>query len=315
MKPSLLITGASGFVGSYLCKQLGERGWPLHLAMRQLSAKPGVKTAEIFVHGDLGEPINWRPALREGGVIIHTAGLAHAHYAADAYQKVNVQATLTLARQAVDAGIKRFIFLSSIKVNGDVSAPGCPFTPGDKPQPADAYAESKLEAEENLQRLAQSSGLELVILRPCLIYGPGVKGNFLQLLKLVNRGWPLPLASIHNQRSYLALDNLVDFVELCISHPGAINQVYLVSDGEDLSTPDLIRRMAAALHRPVRLVPFSPRLLSVVAGILGQGEKYSRLSQSLQVDISKTKKDLGWSPRVNLDEGLQQLVKAFAVQK
>jgi nucleoside-diphosphate-sugar epimerase len=312
VKPPVLITGANGFVGSRLCGTLAEKGWPLQMAMRQTARQPQPKpNAQVFVHHDLAQPLDWSPVLREGGVVVHTAGLAHAHFAPEDYQRVNVDATLSLACQAADAGIKRFIFLSSIKVNGDSSIPDHPFTPEDNPYPSDAYARSKLEAEEKLQRLAQSSGFELVIVRPCLIYGPGVKGNFLQLLKLIQRGWPLPLASIRNSRSYLALDNLVDFIELCITHPAAGNQVYLLSDGEDVSTPELIRRMARALQRPARLFACPPRLLEFVASLLGQGEKFVRLSQSLQVDIAKARQSLDWSPRLGLDQGLEQLAKNF----
>jgi nucleoside-diphosphate-sugar epimerase len=227
------------------------------------------------------------------------------------FRKVNVEGTLNLARQAAAAGVKRFIFISSIKVNGEATLPGKSFSAEDVPVPVDAYGVSKLEAEQGLYELAESTGMEVVIIRPVLVYGPGVKANFLSMMRWLSRGIPLPLGAIHNRRSLVALGNLISLIVLCIDHPRAANQTFLVSDGEDVSTTDLLRKLACALGKPARLLPVPGWLLQGIAALLGRRSLSQRLFGSLQVDISKNQALLGWTPPVGLDQGLRLTAHHF----
>ena len=254
---------------------------------------------------------DWVKHLTSINVIIHLA--AKLHFTKDvhsdslsSYRETNVNGTLNLARQAVVAGVRRFIFVSSIKVNGEQTLPGKPFTADDLPAPEDAYGISKFEAEQGLMALAKETGMEVVIIRPPLVYGPGVKGNFASMMKLVKSGIPLPLGAIHNQRSLVAIDNLVNLIVTCIDHPVAANQVFLVSDGEDLSTSDLLRRLAKAAGVSSRLIPVPARWLEMGLNMWGKRLIAQRLLGSLQVDISKTRELLGWVPPVSVDEGLKR---------
>ena len=223
------------------------------------------------------------------------------------FRRVNVGGTLNLARQAASCGVRRFIFVSSVKVNGESTEAGHLFTAQQSPAPLDPYGISKMEAEDGLRRLAQETGMEVVIVRPPLVYGPGVKANFAALMRAVQRGLPLPLGAVtHNRRSLVALDNLVDLLITCIDHPAAANQTFLVSDGEDLSTTDLLRRMARAMNAPARLLPVPPALLKLGAELIGKGDIAQRLLGSLQVDITHTRETLGWTPPISVDEGLRR---------
>lgn len=250
--------------------------------------------------------------MRGCDVVLHLAGRAHVMHeeALDPlgrFREVNTAGTLNLARQAAAAGVRRFVFASSIKVNGEETAPNRPFRHDDAPRPADPYGVSKREAEDGLRALAATTGMEVVIVRPPLVYGPGVKANFLSLMRAVQRGLPLPLASVTgNRRSLVALDNLADLLITCVSHPAAAGQTFLVSDGEDLSTADLLRRMGRALHRPARLLPCPPPLLQMGATMLGKSAIGHRLLGNLQVDISHTRATLGWTPPITVDEGLRR---------
>jgi nucleoside-diphosphate-sugar epimerase len=223
-----------------------------------------------------------------------------------AFRAVNVDSTLNLARQAATAGVKRFVFISSVKVNGESTQPGRAFTDADAPNPQDAYGQSKHEAEQGLRQFRADTDMEVVIIRPPLVYGPGVKANFAALMRAVQRGWPLPLGMVHNQRSLVALDNLVDFIVTCITHPKAANQTFLVSDGQDLSTTELVRGMAQAAAVPVRLVPVPVWVLQMGALLLGKGDVVQRLCGNLQVDISKARSLLGWVPPASVEEGLRR---------
>jgi nucleoside-diphosphate-sugar epimerase len=226
------------------------------------------------------------------------------------YRRVNVQGTLNLARQAAAVGVRRFVFISSIKVNGEESLPGHPFTAHDVPAPEDAYGISKVEAEIELRRVAEETGMEVTIIRPPLIYGPGVKGNFASLISWVRRGLPLPLRGVtHNRRSLVCLDNLVDLILVCIEHPKAANQTFLISDGEDMSTTELLRKIGKALGRPARLIWVPAGLISLMAGLVGKKVISQRLLCSLQVDIRKTCELLNWKPPVAVDEGLRRAVE------
>lgn len=306
---NLLLTGATGFLGSQLATALhSEQDVNMTAAVRRPVETPDINVVEI---SDISASTDWSAALPCQEVVIHAA--ARAHIMKDEvddplteYRRVNVEGTLNLAKQAASAGVKRFIYISSIKVNGEKTLQGKPFTADDKPQPEDAYGISKLEAEQGLQQLAAETGLEVVIIRPPLVYGPSVKGNFSSMIKLVKKGLPLPLGSVHNQRSLVGRDNLVDLIITCIDHPAASNQVFLAGDGEDLSTTELLRCVAKAAGKPSRLIPVPAALLKLAAIVLGKKAVADRLLGSLQVDISKTQTLLGWQPPVSVEEGLRR---------
>ena len=306
---NLLLTGATGFLGSRLAKALQSHPvLNLTAAARRRVEIPGARIVEVQV---LVADTNWSTALADQQVIIHAAARAHImkDEVADPlaeYRRVNVDGTLNLARQAAAAGVKRFIFISSIKVNGEQTSLGQPFNADSKPAPEDAYGTSKWEAEQGLQQLAFATGMEVVIIRPPLVYGPGVKGNFASMTKLVAKVLPLPLGAIHNQRSLVAVDNLVDLIITCIDHPAAANQVFLAGDGQDLSTTELLRGVARAMGKPSRLIPVPSSLLMLVATLLGKKATAQRLLGSLQVDISKTRDLLGWAPPITAEEGLRR---------
>ena len=231
------------------------------------------------------------------------------------FRRINVAGTLNLARQAVAAGVRRFVFISSIKVNGEETRPGCPFTAADVPAPQDPYGLSKMEAEQGLLEISRQTGLEVVIIRPPLIYGPGVKANFRSMMKWLSKQIPLPFGSISNYRSLVSRDNLVDLILTCMTHPGAVNQIVLVSDGEDMSTTQLLTRMAGALGVQSRLFPFPTSVLSLCAAAVGKRPVAQRLLGSLQVDISKTREMLGWTPKISVTEGLRLTALAYLDSK
>lgn len=308
-----LVTGATGFVGARLCEAAAEKGLNVQRALRRDDGLGGVMV------GDLGPDTDWSAALNGVDAIVHLA--ARVHVMKDMvqdplaeFQRVNVEGTKNLARQAAEAGVKRLVFLSSVKVNGVTTPPGRPFTVQDAPAPQDPYAVSKLEAEQALRRVEKETGLEVVIIRPPLVYGPGVKANFARLVAMVGRGVPLPLALVDNRRSMVALDNLVDLIITCIEHPAAAGQTFLVSDGEDLSTPDLIRKLAYAMERPARLLPVPPALLRLGGKMTGKTAEVDRLIGSLQVDISHTCDTLGWRPPVSVDDALWETGRDFVAR-
>jgi nucleoside-diphosphate-sugar epimerase len=230
-----------------------------------------------------------------------------------AYRAANVEGTLNLARQAAAAGVRRFVFVSSIKVNGEQTAAGQAFGADDTASPQDAYGISKAEAEAGLKAIAVSTGMEVVIIRPPLVYGPGVKATFLSMMRWLQRGVPLPLGAVtRNRRSLVALDNLVDLIVTCVHHPAAANQTFLVSDGEDLSTTGLLQRLAAAMGVPARLLPVPAWALEAGAALLGRRAMLQRLCGNLQVDITKTRDVLGWLPPIGVDEGLRRAAAGFS---
>lgn len=303
----VLLTGATGFVGRRLAESLeGLPDKELTCAVRRSGA---VNCGREALFNGLDAGTDWSSAVAGQQVVIHAA--ARAHIMKDEltdplaeYRRVNVEGTLNLARQAIDSGVRRFIYISSIKVNGERTFEGNAFSEDDEPAPEDPYGISKMEAEQALKRLAAGAGMELVIIRPPLVYGPGVKGNFATMVKIVEKGLPLPLGAVHNKRSLVALDNLVDLIVTCIDHPAATGQVFLVSDGKDLSTTELLQGVAKAMHRPLRLIPVPAGVLMFGAGLLGKKPVAQRLLGSLQVDISKARNLLGWQPPVTVAEGL-----------
>ncbi|MES2300370.1 MAG: NAD-dependent epimerase/dehydratase family protein [Pseudomonadota bacterium] len=305
----ILVTGAGGFVGTALCHALARAGIAHVPALRRASA-PG----QVAI-GELSGATDWNAALAGCDTVIHLAARAHVMHdsAADplaSYRVVNVDATLALARQALRLGVRRFVYVSSVKVNGEATQ-GAPFTPFDTPAPQDAYGQTKHEAETALRALCQDGAMALVIVRPPLVYGPGVRANFRALMRLVAAGLPLPLASVENRRSLVALANLVDLLIVCARHPRAGGHVFLVSDGDDMSTPELIRRMAVALGRRARLLPLPPALLRMAARLLGKAGAADRLLGSLQVDISHTRSVLGWHPPVDADSALRECASFY----
>lgn len=310
----VLLTGSTGFVGSKVAKRLSvEQKLEITCAIRR-SVSTDIGT-EVLIAG-LRADTNWLEAVGGQNVVIHSAARVHVmdDQSADPlaeFRKTNVDGTLNLARQAAASGVKRFIFISSIKVNGEGTAPSKPYTAFDTPAPQDPYGVSKMEAEQGLREIAQQTGMEVVVIRPVLVYGPGVKANFRSMMNWLNKGVPLPLGAIHNKRSLVSLDNLVDLIVTCIDHPAAANQTFLVSDGEDLSTSEMLRRMAGALGKPARLLPVPAVMLEWGAALLGKRAVAQRLCGSLQVDIRHTCETLNWSPPVSVDEGFRAAASAF----
>jgi nucleoside-diphosphate-sugar epimerase len=314
---SVLVTGATGFVGRAVCEKLLEMSVKVRGTVRNPGAINNVPTGtQAFSIGPIGSDTDWSEALVGIDTVIHLA--ARVHVMDDlsddplaAFRLVNVEGTLHLARMAVAQGVKRFIFISSIKVNGEMTILGEPYRADDSPAPVDSYGVSKMEAEQGLQQLAKETGMEVVIIRPPLVYGPGVKANFATMLKWLNKGIPLPFGAVYNQRSLIALVNLIDFIVTCIVHPKAANQTFLVSDGEDVSTTDLLKKTATAMGRNPRFLPVPVGIMRFVAKLLGKDAVADRLFGSLQLDISKARNLLGWTPPISVDEGLRRTVQGL----
>ena len=316
---NIFVTGGSGFVGSAVVTRLeSHSAFSVRAAIRQVNHSLPV-TVDVVHVGGLASDTDWVAALQDINVVVHAA--ARVHVMQDAatdplieFRQVNVEGTLNLARQAVAAGVKRFVFISSIKVNGESMLLEKPCRADDPPVPVDPYGISKMEAERGLRQLAGKTGIEVVIIRPPLVYGPGVKANFRSMMRWLDKGIPLPLGAIHNKRSLVALDNLVDLIVTCIDHPAAANQTFLAGDGEDLSTTELLQRVAKAMGKPARLIPVPVWFLELGATLLGKRAPAQRLCGSLQVDISKAKNMLGWTPSISVDEGLRRAAAGFKVK-
>jgi nucleoside-diphosphate-sugar epimerase len=312
----ILVTGSTGFVGGAVCAELAHRSFDVYRIARassplKLSASNSVQFQEIQPNSD------WGLSFSNVTTVLHLAARVHVMQdtTADpiaAFREVNVGGTLNLARQAATAGVKRFVFISTAKVNGESTQPDRPFTEADIPNPQDAYSLSKYEAEQGLRQISADTGMEVVIIRPPLVYGPGVKANFATLMQAVQQGRPLALGSVNNRRSLVALDNLVDFIILCMTHPKAANQTFLVSDGNDLSTAELVRGLARAAGVSPRLLPVPVWALQAGAMLLGKEDEVQRLCGSLQVDISKARSLLGWRPPVVVEEGLRRAVAGMS---
>lgn len=318
MTRKILVTGSSGFLGTALVDHLAHlpdahivavsRGAPPH-------SSPNVTTAIV---AGLTADTPWQEVLHGVDTVIHAAARVHVMHdtAADPlslYREVNTLGTLNLVEQAAAAGVRRFIFISTIKVNGESTARGDCFRPDDAPNPSDPYAISKHEAEQGLQALAKTCAMEVVIIRPVLVYGPGVKANFLQLMRTLRKGVPLPLGAVNNARSLVSLDNLTDLIRVCIDHPAAANQVFLVSDGRDLSTTELASRLKAQMGASGWLIPVPESLIMLGATLLGRKSAAERVLGSLRVDISETRERLQWQPPVSVEDGLRKTVEHFLV--
>ncbi len=309
----VLVTGAGGFVGKVLCRRLLEAGYAPRAGLRSGAPWPALQAAtpglsEFAMLGDLGANPNLDGALENVAAVVHLAARVHMMHdeAADPlkeFRRVNVDGTEALACAAAKQGVRRMVFVSTAKVNGE-STSGTPFTEGDPPDPQDPYAVSKWEAEEALRSVAAKTGLEIAIVRPPLVYGPGVSANFLRLMRSVDRGIPLPLPDTKNRRSLIGVENLADFLVRCISDPGAANETFLVSDGEDVSTRELIVRLARALGRSARILPVPEFAVRLAARLVGKEAAVNRLLGSLTVSSDKARQRLGWKPPVTLDNGL-----------
>jgi nucleoside-diphosphate-sugar epimerase len=315
MPTKILITGATGFLGRALVKTLSaDRHFKLTAVSRApIPDLPG--TVFPYVLGDINATTDWNVGL-DVDVVVHAAARVHVmnEHALDplaSFREINTAGTLNLARQAAKAGAKRFIFISSVKVNGEATETGQPFLADDICAPSDPYSISKYEAEQGLIELSVSTGMEIVIIRPVLVYGPDVKANFYQLMRILQRGVPLPLGGINNSRSLVSLDNLIDLIRVCIGHPAAANQVFLVSDGEDVSTTELARRILKFSGSKTWLMPVPDYLIFALAKLVRREPSARRVLGSLQVDIDKTQTLLNWSPPVCLDQGLKQTVEHF----
>lgn len=315
------VTGASGFVGQAIVAELLSRQHVVNAVVRLQNRQ----TSKLFrvietIVKDIGPGTDWSAAVASADCVVHCAARTHVMKeteadAVSAYRVVNVDGTRKLAEQAADAGVKRFVYLSSIKVNGEQTISEAGFTSKDHVYPEGAYGITKWEAEQALHEISSRTGLEVVIIRPPLIYGPGVKGNFLSMLRWLNRGLPLPLGAIHNQRSLIGLDNLIDMIVTCIEHPAAADQTFLVSDDEDLFTTELLRRIGNALGKPARLLPIPSSLLQFGANLVGKQDVAQRLLGNLQVDISHTKQILGWTPPFSVDEELRKTADWYLSQR
>lgn len=312
----ILVTGANGYVGRAVVMRLVQdcpSAAVIAAVRRQVAEWPQGCRQELI--GDIDHLTDWTQALRGADVVVHCAARVHVMNETSAdpiaeFRKVNVDGTANLARQAVASGVRRLVYLSSVKVNGESTESQRPFTAEDQPFPQDPYGVSKFEAEQVLRQTAAETGLEVVIIRPPLVYGPGVKANFAAMMRWLVRGIPLPLAAItFNRRSLVALDNLVDLIVTCLHHPAAAHQTFMVSDGRDLSSAELLRCLGDALDSPARLVHVPPMWLQVGAAMLRKQGVYSRLCGSLHVDISKTCRLLDWCPPLSVEEGLRRAAK------
>jgi len=315
----ILVTGANGFVGRAVCAALVSSGRKAVAASRHalFEMEPHISN---FQNSKLAADTDWQGGLQGCDAVVHLAARVHvmsdtSTHPLTEFRRVNVEGTLNLARQSAMAGVRRFVFISSIKVNGESTPLGKAFAADDVVAPQDSYSISKHEAELGLYRLAEESRMEIVIIRPPLVYGPGVKANFQSMMRWLKRGVPLPLGAIHNKRSLVALDNLVDFIITCLDHPAAGNQTFLVSDGNDLTTTELLRRMGSALGRPARLFPVPVSLLKTGAALLGRRDVAQRLCCSLRVDITKSRTLLGWTPPISVGEGLRRTAQGDLDEK
>jgi len=313
----ILVTGSNGFVGNALIKHLAYTCSASVVGAFRHEGFPYLQGIQSVTVGDISPTTDWSIPLRETNAVVHCAARVHtmndkSTNPMSEFRRVNVDGTINLARQAAAAGVKRFVYLSSIKVNGEFTQTGQRFTADDFPAPQDSYGISKYEAEQLLLQMACKTGMEVVIIRPPLVYGYGAKANFRSMMRWIARGVPLPLAAItNNRRSLVALDNLVDLIVTCLNHPAAVNQIFLVSDGEDLSTADLIKRISASLGRSARLFYVPPMLLRLAGNLIRKPDIYQRLCGSLQLDIAKTQQQLQWKPPISVDEGLRRATNGY----
>ena len=308
------VTGITGFIGAAIRHRILNEGFSVVGTCRNYNNKNQLSRVSFFETGDIDVKTSWEAALKGADAVVHTAARTHVvnETAVDplaAYRRVNLHGTANLARQAAESGVKRFIFLSSVKVNGEASP--IAYTESDEPSPKDAYGISKMEAEQALSEIADGTGMSVFILRPPLVYGPNVKANFFKLIQLVDRGIPLPLGSIHNQRSLIYVGNLADAIVKCIRHTKSTFKTYLVRDGANVATPELIRMIASALGKPARLFRMPPKLLHTIARLAGRETEAGRLIESLTVDDNKIRQELNWEPPFTIEYGLKETISWY----
>ncbi len=314
---NILLTGATGFLGSHLLEELVNHRFIVKALLRNKNSE----FTNAVVVPQFNQTANFKEACSGIDTVIHCAARVHimndsSSDPLEAFREVNTDGTLNLAQQAADAGVKRFIFISSVKVNGESTGLGKPFKPDDDFVPTDPYGLSKYEAEVGLRKIARETGMEVVIIRPPLVYGPGVKANFASMMKWVNKGLPLPLGGItQNKRSLVSVDNLVDLIVTCIDHPKAANETFLVSDDDDVSTTGLLKNMATALNVPSRLIPIPAAWFELASKLIGKPAIAQRLCGFLQVDISKTKALLGWKPPYSSAECMKKTADAWILKR
>ena len=314
----ILVTCADGFVWRHLCRTMRQSGFSVRGSVwKDKFVRDNESAIEYVISGDIGSDTDWTESLKEVDMVVHLSGRAHMlrenpsdPLVRQEYDKVNTLGTIQLAKMAAAANVRKFIFISSAGVNGQETH-SRPFSESDKPCPSSLYALSKWKAEEGLLQMHHQGQLPIVIIRPPLVYGPDVPGNFLSLLRLVDLGVPLPFGRINNKRSLVGINNLVNFIMLCLRESGASGEIFLVSDGEDLSTPELIRRIAFFLGRRQYLIPVSYKILQILASVVGKRKALEKLCHSFQVDSGKTKNILNWSPPFSVDEELEQTVKWY----
>jgi nucleoside-diphosphate-sugar epimerase len=315
----ILLTGSTGFIGSELLRQIKLKKYLIHTSSRSTYEEKanGVKN---FIINQIDNDINWSEALEGVDCVIHCAGVATETYKSDTsvlsyYRKINVEGTRNLAYQAAAKGVKRFIFISSIKVNGERTEGFSSFKNTDIPKPEGIYAISKWEAEQSLHSISKQTGLEIVNIRTPIVYGQQVKGNFYRLINFIDRGFPLPFGKVNNLRSYVALDNLVDLIICCINHPKATGQTFLVSDGEDLSTSGLIKKISFALQKKPFLLNVPISLMKFAGKMSGKSKEINRLLSSLRLDFSYTQKVLDWKPNISIDNALLKTTNWYLKKK
>lgn len=311
----LLVTGASGFVGNVLCRELLARDYFVSAVLRS-SADSNLHGVNIVFMPEISADSDWKNHFCGISTIIHLAARVHvmrddAKYPLEEFRKVNVAGTERLARAAAASGVKRLVYVSSIKVNGEATYADQKFTETDVPSPQDPYGISKWEAEQSLHRIAQETGMEVVIVRTPLVYGARVRGNFVQMLDTLVKGIPLPLACVNNRRSLMYVGNLVDALIACATHSAAVGKTYLVSDGEDVSTPDLLRNLGASMEYHARLFPCPIALLKLSGRLLGKSNQIERLLESLRVDSGKIRRELNWTPPYTLQQGLKETAEWY----
>jgi nucleoside-diphosphate-sugar epimerase len=313
MVVKVLVTGANGFIGCHLSRWLVQEGYEVHKAVRQASAMQD----HVFQVGDINGQTDWSQALDGVDVVVHAAARVHVLYETvtdpiSEFRHANVDATINLAEQAHRMGVKRFVFISTIGVLGNYSR--APFVEGKQPYPSNAYSASKMEAEQQLLRLAKKTGLEVVIIRPPLVYGPGVKANFYRLMQAIDHSKPMPFGAVCNARDFISVANICSLITTCLTHPAAANEIFLAADGEPVSTPALIRKLAAAMGRKAKLIPIPVWVLSAGAFLLRKERFYHSICSSLRIDTSKARTLLGWQPPQSLDDGLRQTVEWYVGQ-
>jgi nucleoside-diphosphate-sugar epimerase len=315
----VLVTGANGFLGRYVCPHLTEMETEVIAAVRAPIPDGLPSTAAVRTVGDIGPDTDWREALNGVEAVVHMAARVHIMDGAvsdpdGVYRRTNTEGTTNLARQAITAGVKRFVFISTVKVMGETT-PDTPFTETDAPAPEDAYGASKWAAEQALSKIAVATGMEVVVLRPPLVYGARAQGNLLSLLRLCDLAPPLPFATIDNRRSLIYAGNMADAIRVCVDHPAAAGRTYFVRDGEDISIPGLVRCMAAALGRPARLFPLPVAALRLLAALVGKSAAIGRLTNSLRIDDGLIRRELGWTPPVSMIQGMEETAAWYKTRR